>query len=154
MRWHNITQPTPQARVLANAVFNQVFASGVVPQDAKKMTYIDVHTESSGASDDDEGPVYRLFPNGAVDVGFPEPQATQDTTPVEYFVTMNVEQQVGFSRVESRWFEDTMEIVPGDTMESLHWRAWSALAKQYNFDGNTGKVVSWSAAPNRLPLEG
>lgn len=154
MKWHTVREATPEGRSRANAVFNQVFASRVIPQDSKAMLYIDVHTDSSGATNDDEGPTYRLFPNGAIDVGIPEaPQpGTQPVTGVtsEYFVTMTVEMHVGIAQVQKRNFADTMDVVPGDTLESLYWRAWSAMADEHHFDSNNAIVLSWSATPNQL----
>lgn len=146
MKWHNQTPPTPEARRKANAVFNQVFASQVIPKNAGLMMYLDVHTQ--GPTGQDDGPVYRLFNNGAIDVGLPEPGVPQNAT--DYFVTMTVEAHTGIGRVEKFCFQDVMEAVPGDTVENLYYRTWSAMAKEHHFDSNTGVVTSWSITANAL----
>lgn len=154
MRWKNIQEATPQARIMANAVFNQAYASKVVPPDSKKMLYIDVHTEASGASSDEEGPVYRLFPNGVIDVGLPglpDPEPKEQGGSVEYFVTMTVDHHVGIGKVEKRRFAEKLTAGTGDTMENLYWRAWAALAKEHRFTSDNAQVRGWSANVNELP---
>jgi hypothetical protein len=162
MRWHNTTEATPETRARANALFNQAYASHVIPRGTTAMmTYIDVHTEHLAAAGGGDGPVYRVFRTGAVDVGLPDaPEVKPEPTVTSYFASMAVrflhhEPQVLAPEVRVESYEE--EFTPGvgadetlRTSVDIYNHMYRHLLKEHGFNPGESAVVSWTITPNQL----